>query len=37
MANLVRALPSYEIALGRDIAAIPGVIRKFLQGQERNR
>lgn len=37
MANLVRALPSYEIALGRDIDAIPGVIRAFLQGQERSR
>jgi hypothetical protein len=33
LANLVRALPSYEIALGRDIAAIPGVIRAFLQAQ----
>jgi len=31
MAALVRALPCYEIALGRDIAAIPGVIREFLQ------
>lgn len=34
LANLVRALPSYEIALGRDIAAIPGVIRAFLQAQQ---
>ncbi|MEZ5573712.1 MAG: hypothetical protein R3E64_17095 [Halioglobus sp.] len=34
LANLVRALPSYEIALGRDIDAIPGVIREFLQRQE---
>jgi hypothetical protein len=37
LANLVRALPAYEIALGRDIDAIPGVIRAFLQAQERGR
>lgn len=34
MADLVRALPCYEIALGRDIAAIPGVIRAFLEARE---
>jgi len=34
LADLVRALPSYEIALGRDIGSIPGVIRQFLQGFE---
>ncbi|MBK6510384.1 MAG: serine kinase [Haliea sp.] len=34
LASLVRSVPSYEIALGSDIAAIPGVIRQFLQDQD---
>jgi hypothetical protein len=34
LAKLVRALPCYEMALGRDIAAIPRVIRAFLQAED---
>jgi len=33
LAQVVRDIPSYEIQLGRDIGAIPGVISQFLDGE----